>query len=249
MKISIVTVCLNAEATIAATLLSVASQTHTEIEHIVVDGGSSDGTLACIAEYGKHVVRLVSEPDRGIYDAINKGLRLATGSIVGILNADDTYTNDAVLTCVVNRMRKENLDALYGDLEFFAPGKPNQTVRLYRSHRFSPASLAWGWIPAHPTLFLRRDLFDVHGLYRSDFRIAGDYELIARVFKDGKLKYRYLPEVLVRMRLGGISTRGWKSTLLLNREVLRACRENGIQTNWFKLLSKYPIKALEFVLK
>ena len=249
MKISVVTVCFNAVGTIGATLRSVASQTYTDVEHIIVDGGSDDGTLECIAEHGKHVAHLVSEPDHGIYDAINKGIRLATGDIVGILNADDVYANDAVLACIASIMRDGDLDALYGDVEFFAPGKPETTVRHYSSRRFSPTNLAWGWMPAHPTLFLRRRVFDRYGLYRPDFRIAGDYELIARVFKDGKLQYRYLSEVLVRMSLGGVSTRGWKSTLLLNREVLRACRENGIRTNWFMLLSKYPVKILEFVRK
>ena len=249
MRVSIVTVCFNAQNTIVATLRSVASQTYRDVEHIVIDGGSRDGTLACIAEFGKHVQHLVSEPDRGIYDAINKGICLATGDIVGILNADDLYADDTVLARIVKTMQVESLDALYGDVEFFSPGKSKVTVRRFSSRHFSPATLAWGWMPAHPTLFLRRNLFDVYGLYRSDFQIAGDYELIARFFKGRKLKYKHLPEVLVRMSLGGVSTRGWKSTILLNQEVLRACRENGIPTNWFKLLSKYPVKALEFVRK
>ncbi|MDR2365316.1 MAG: glycosyltransferase [Zoogloeaceae bacterium] len=249
MKISIITVCFNAADTITATLRSVAAQTHQEAEHIVVDGGSTDGTLEHIAKHGKHVAHLVSEPDKGIYDAMNKGIRLASGDIIGILNADDIYADDAVLTRVANVMADGGFDALYGDVEFFAPDNPKKATRRYNSRRFSPAKLAWGWMPAHPTLFLRRELFERYGLYRTDFRISGDYELIARIFKEGKLKYRYLPEVLVRMRTGGVSTSGWRNTLLLNREVLRACSENGIKTNWFKLLSKYPLKALEFLRK
>jgi glycosyltransferase involved in cell wall biosynthesis len=249
MKISIITVCFNAADTVAETLRSVAAQTYPEVEHIVVDGGSTDGTLECIATHGRHLAHFLSEPDRGIYDAMNKGIRLASGEIVGILNADDVYADDKVLSRVAAAMKKGSLDALYGDVEFFAPGNPAATVRRYSSRRFSPGRLAWGWMPAHPTLFVRRELFERYGLYRIDFRIAGDYELVARIFKSGDIAYRYLPEVLVRMSTGGVSTGGWRNTLLLNREVLRACRENGIRTNLLKLMSKYPLKALEFVRK
>lgn len=249
MKISIVTVCFNAADSIAATLRSVASQTHPDVEHIVIDGGSTDGTLAQIAAHGAHVARVISEPDRGIYDAMNKGIRFASGDLIGILNADDVYADATVLERVAAIVEREDLDALYGDVEFFAPQRPEVTTRRYSSRRFSPGRLAWGWMPAHPTLFLRRGLFERYGLYRTDFRIAGDYELIARFFKNDDLRYRYLPEVLVRMSTGGVSTGGWRNTLLLNREVLRACRENGISTNLCMLLSKYPLKALEFVRK
>lgn len=228
---------------------SVVAQTHSDVEYIVIDGGSTDGTQACVARYASSLAHFVSEPDRGIYDAMNKGIRLASGELVGILNADDVYANDTVLAHVARIAEEQKLDALYGDVEFFAPDDPSVTTRRYSSRRFSPGRLAWGWMPAHPTLFLRRALFERYGLYRTDFRIAGDYELIARFFKNGDLHYRYLPEVLVRMSTGGVSTGGWRSTLLLNREVLRACRENGISTNLLKLLSKYPLKALEFVRK
>lgn len=249
MKISVITVAFNAAQTIDATMRSVSTQTHPDIEYIVIDGGSTDGTQACIASHASRLAHFVSEPDRGIYDAMNKGIRLASGTLVGILNADDVYADNTVLARVARAVEEGNLDAVYGDVEFFAPENPDVTTRRYSSRCFSPGSLAWGWMPAHPTLFLRRELFERYGHYRSDFRIAGDYELIARFFKDGKLKYRYLSEILVRMSTGGVSTGGWRSTLLLNCEVLRACRENGIPTNLFKLLSKYPLKALEFFRK
>ncbi|MBK7901060.1 MAG: glycosyltransferase [Betaproteobacteria bacterium] len=249
MKISIITVSYNAEASIVATLRSVAAQTYPHVEHIVIDGASTDSTLECIGGHGAHLARLVSEPDRGIYDAMNKGVRLATGDVIGILNADDVYASDQVLARIAATMAAEPLDAAYGDVAFFSPGNPTVTVRRYSSRYFSPARLAWGWMPAHPTLFLRREVFARFGFYRPDFRIAGDYEFVARIFKDGRLRYRYLPEVLVRMSTGGASTGGWRSTLLLNREVLRACRENGIRTNWFMLLSKYPRKLLELLRK
>lgn len=247
MKISVITVAFNAAATIAETLDSVAAQTCPGVEHIVVDGASTDGTLEVIKRHGQRVAHLISEPDHGIYDAMNKGLRLATGDIIGFLNADDVYADTGVLARVSATMEAEGLDALFGDAEFVSPDRPDRPLRRYRSERFRPARLAWGWMPAHPTLFLRRHVYERFGLFRTDYRIAGDFELVARMFHGDTLKYRHVPEVLVRMRTGGVSTGGWRNTLLLNREVLRACRENGISTSLPRILSKYPAKLLEFI--
>lgn len=247
MKISIITVAYNARETIAATLESVAAQTHPEIEHIVVDGASTDGTLEIIQQNGKHVAKLISEPDKGIYDAMNKGLGLATGEVIGFLNADDVYADDEVLQRVAENMARNDVDAVYGDAEFVNPARSTRAVRRYRSEHFRPDRIAWGWMPAHPSLFLRRTVYARFGNFRTDYRIAGDFELIARIFHGGTLKYRHVPEVWVRMRTGGISTGGWRSTVLLNREVLRACRENHIPTNLSKILSKYPVKLFEFL--
>lgn len=249
MKISIITVAFNAERTIADTLRSVAAQTHPDVEHILIDGASSDGTMAVARQFGGHLAACLSEPDRGIYDAMNKGLRLATGAVIGFLNADDVYADTGVLAEVAAVMQQENLDALYGDAVFVSGDMPQSITRHYRSDRFRSERLAYGWMPAHPALFIRKAIYDRHGGFRTDFRIAGDFDLIARIFHGGGLRHRHLPRVLVRMRPGGISTRGWRSTLLLNREVLRACRENGIRTNWLKLLSKYPAKLIEFIQK
>jgi len=249
MKISVITVCFNSVRTLGDTLESVAAQTHLDIEHIVVDGASTDGTLEIIERNGKHVVRLISEPDHGIYDAMNKGLGLATGEVIGFLNADDVYADNGVLERVSAIMAKDGLDALLGDAEFVSPDKPDQPVRRYRSERFRPERIAWGWMPAHPALFLRRRVYESYGHFRTDYRIAGDFEYCARIFHSKTLVYRSLPETLVRMRTGGISTSGWRNTLLLNREVLRACRENGIDTNILKIFSKYPAKLMEFLVK
>lgn len=246
MKISIVTVAYNAAPTIAGTLESVAAQVHPEIEHIVVDGASTDGTLAIVERQGKHVARLISEPDRGIYDAMNKGVRVATGDVIGFLNADDVYAHQNVLATVAAIMKREHLDALFGDVAFFSAESHARTLRRYSSARFRPDRIAWGWMPAHPALFVRRDVFQRVGGFRTDYRIAGDFEFVARAFGKNSLRYRHLPEVLVRMLTGGISTGGWRNTLLLNREVLRACQENGIRTNMLKILSKYPAKLLEY---
>jgi hypothetical protein len=138
------------------------------------------------------------------------------------------------------------LDALYGDLETFRSERPGAVVRRYRSDRFSPERIAWGFMPAHPALFLRRSVYQKFGFFRTDFRIAGDYEFVARIFKGNAIRYRYVPEVLVRMRIGGVSTGGWRNTLTLNSEVLRACRLNGIRTNMLMILSKYPFKIAEY---
>lgn len=245
MKISVITVCFNAVNTIADTLESVATQTQPDIEHIVVDGASTDGTLEVVKRY-KHVFKMISEPDQGIYDAMNKGLRLATGDVIGFLNADDVYADKRVLERVSAILVQEKLDALFGDVEFVDADNLDRPLRRYRSERFRPDRIAWGWMPAHPTLFLRRQVFERFGPFRTDYKIAGDFEMVARIFHGGTLRYRYVPEVLVRMRTGGVSTGGWRNTLLLNQEVLRACRENGIPTNMLKILSKYPIKLLEY---
>lgn len=247
MKVSVITVVYNGASTIAGTLHSVASQTLPAVEHIVIDGGSQDGTVELVRQWGERVTHLVSEADAGIYDAMNKGLRLATGDIIGFLNADDRYAHAHVLARVAGAMQDESLDALFGDAAFFHAEAPDRLFRRYDSGRFHPGRIAWGWMPAHPAAFFRRSVFVRTGAFKPDYRIAGDYEWIARAFQCAPLSYRHQAEVLVHMQSGGISTRGWRSTLLLNREVLRACRENGISTNWLKLLSKYPRKLLELV--
>lgn len=246
MKISIITVAFNAAETLADTLQSVGSQTHAEIEHIVIDGASTDGTVDIIQRYAGHITRFISEPDGGIYDAMNKGLELATGEVIGFLNADDVYTGDHVLQRIAELMAQNDVDAALGDAEFVNPAHPTRSVRRYRSAHFRPERIGWGWMPAHPALFLRRRVYERFGNFRTDYRIAGDFEWVARIFHGKTLKYRHIPEVWVRMRTGGVSTKGWRNTVLLNREVLRACRENNIPTNFPKILLKYPIKLFEF---
>jgi glycosyltransferase involved in cell wall biosynthesis len=222
-------------------------QSFSDLEYIVVDGDSHDGTQDAVSRFSGRITRFISEPDHGIYDAMNKGIRLATGQVIGFLNADDVYAHPRVVANVATVMQREGLDAVFGDAEFFRGDHPSMPVRRYNSARFSPKRIAWGWMPAHPAIFLRREVFERNGPFRTDYRIAGDFEFIARAFWPGKLRYRHLPEVLVRMRTGGVSTGGWRNTILLNREVLRACRENGIPTNVFKVLSKYPAKFIEFL--
>lgn len=245
--ITVITVCYNSKATLERALLSVATQDWPKIEHIVIDGASSDGSDEILNRFRPRLAYLVSEPDQGIYDAMNKGLAHASGEIICFLNADDQYSSPKVLSLVASKMQEKRLDALMGDVGFFHEKNPQHMVRRYRSDRFTPDRLAWGWMPAHPALFLRKEVVQRVGRFKTDYCIAGDFEFIVRAFHGHVLYYQHLPEVLVRMQTGGASTGGWRSKILLNREVMRACRENGLRTNMLKILSKYPAKLLELV--
>jgi glycosyltransferase involved in cell wall biosynthesis len=245
MKITVITVCYNSEATIQKAIDSVAQQSWPSIEHIVIDGASRDTTLAILACNKSKIACLVSEPDSGVYGAMNKGLQRANGDIIAFLNSDDVYSDAHVLETVANTMKEHGLDALYGNVEFFHANAPDKVVRTYDSGRFNPSRIAWGWMPAHPALFVRRDIYERFGHFREDYRIAGDYEFVARIFKDGQIKSSHLARVLVRMQTGGLSTAGLRATYLLNKEILRACRQNGIASNWLMVLSKYFFKLRE----
>ena len=248
MKISVITVCFNSQATIERSIQSVVAQQWPAVEHIVIDGGSTDGTLAILERFRPHLAALVSEPDKGIYDAMNKGLARATGEVICFLNADDQYADANVLAEVAQQMRTHQLDALVADVGFFKAGDPTRMTRRYRSDRFSPQKLAWGWMPAHPGLFLTRKVVQRVGKFKTDYRIAGDYEYVVRTFHGHDLHYKHLPSVVANMQAGGISNSSWRNRLLLNREVVRACKENGIHTNLLKILVKYPFKLLELML-
>jgi len=247
VRVSIITASYNRAATIGEAIGSVAAQKHDDIEHVIVDGGSTDGTLDVIAHHQRSVAKVLYGPDDGAYDAFNKGIAASTGQVIGFLHSDDLYADPEVIAGVARQMEAEDLDALYGDVAFVPAEDTSRVIRVYSSRRFRPSLIGWGWMPAHPALFVRRSLFEQYGLFNTDYKIAGDFEFVARIFSKHHLRYRYWPAVLVKMRLGGISTRGWRSTLTLNREVLRACRQNGIRTNYLKILSKYPAKLLEFM--
>lgn len=245
--VTVITVAFNGAATLEQTICSVVGQSYTNIEHIIIDGGSTDPSLGILRKYEGHIDYWISEKDAGIYDAMNKGLALAGGDIICFLNADDMYAHESVLTQVTDIMVAQGLDALYGDVVFFKSDSPEKVIRRYRSHHFHPNKIAYGWMPPHPALFVRRIIFDRVGKFRNDYQIAGDFEFVVRAFRQSDLRYQYLPEILVKMLIGGISTSGWRNRLLLNKEVLRACRENNIQTNMLKILCKYPAKLLELL--
>lgn len=248
MKFSIITVSFNSAATISKTLQSVAAQIYPDIEHIVIDGGSSDATLELVERFGERVSVIVSEPDEGIYDAMNKGLARASGDIVAFLNSDDHYAHPDVLARVAEVFAgTPSLDAVFGDIVYFRGSVPQKVVRRYRSSRFKPGRIAWGWVPAHPASFIRRTVYDRFGSFKTDFRIAGDFEFYARAFGRGALTYAYVPEVMAHMLIGGASTAGIASRVRGSREMMRACRDNGISTNWLKLSIRYLFKFMEYL--
>jgi glycosyltransferase involved in cell wall biosynthesis len=247
MKISIVTVCYNSEATIRDTIESVLAQSYSDIEYIIVDGASSDRTMAIIDEYKDHrIATVVSEPDQGIYDAMNKGIKLATGDVVGILNSDDFYQNNDVVQDVVCQFDACLVaDIVFGDVVFVASDNLGKIIRYYRSGHFRPWKLRFGWMPAHTATFVKKSVYDLVGLYSLEFKISSDYEMFVRLLLVHKLCFSRIDKVLVRMRTGGVSTAGIKSSLLLNKEIVKACRKNSIYTNLMFVLSKIPFKLLE----
>jgi glycosyltransferase involved in cell wall biosynthesis len=244
MKVSIITVVLNNKETVKDAILSVGTQDYHDVEHIVIDGKSMDGTQSVIDKYRDMLAIVISERDNGIYDAMNKGLRLASGEIIGFLNSDDVYANENIVSEVVAIVEQMKVDAVFGDLVYVTPKDLNHIVRYYQSKNFSPKSLYTGIMPAHPTLFLRKAVYEKYGYFNTDYRIAADFEFAVRIFKDYNLSYYYIPKTMVKMRTGGTSTKNIKSNWVLNLEVLRACRENGLKTNLFKIYSKYPQKIM-----
>jgi glycosyltransferase involved in cell wall biosynthesis len=247
LKVSIITVVRNNQSYIEGCIKSVIEQKYQNYEYIIIDGGSTDGTLDIIKKYRDHISILISEPDCGIYDAMNKGIKLATGDIVGILNSDDFYNSNDVLTEVVREFSQKEVDSVFADLVYVDRKKTNKIVRYYKSANFKPNKFAYGWMPAHPTFFLRRIFYEKYGLFNTDYKIASDYELLVRLLGKHKLSYSYLQKVIIKMRNGGISTSSLKSNWILNMEILRACRENGIQTNIFKVFSKYFVKFFQLI--
>lgn len=247
MKISVIMAAYNSRATIGRAIQSFLDQDHPDKELVVVDGASRDDTCAIVEAFDSPLIQLTSEPDQGIYDAINKGVRRAKGPVIGLLHSNDFYSDASVLRRVAGRMETQALDAIYADVEFFPAGIPSKTVRHYRSNRFSLRMLRHGIMPAHPTLFLRRQVFDQYGEYRTDMQIAADFEFVARIFKDGALRSAYVPETWIRMQTGGASTSGLRSTITLNAEIIRACRIHGIRTSWLSVLWKYSWKMRELL--
>jgi glycosyltransferase involved in cell wall biosynthesis len=244
LKVSIITVVRNAVATIQDTIFSVASQNYKNIEHIIIDGDSTDGTLEIIRQHQDKLAYVLSEADRGIYDAMNKGIQAAQGDFIGFLNSDDIYASDQIISKVVAIVGEQKVDAVYGDLVYVSPNNLQRVHRHYNSGYFNSNMIAKGYMPAHPTLFLRNSVFKEYGDFKIDYSIAADFEFVARVFGKDNISYYYLPEVMVKMRQGGASTKNLKSNWILNKEILRACKENDIKTNILKVLSKYPQKIL-----
>jgi glycosyltransferase involved in cell wall biosynthesis len=248
LKVSIITVSYNSASTIKDTIESVASQTYDNIEYIVIDGNSKDETMDIVTSYSNVIDNVVSESDKGIYDAMNKGIQLATGDIVGILNSDDFYETKTVIEDIVEHFKNnKSADVVFGDVVFVEPNDLKKVVRYYSSEKFKPFKLKFGWMPPHPATFIRKTVYDKHGLYKLGYKISADYEMFVRLLMVAKLPFSRINTVIVRMRSGGASTDGIQSSITLNKEIVKACRENGIYTNLFIVLLKMPFKLLELM--
>jgi len=228
MKISLVTAVYNRQTTLAAALSSAGSQSHGHIEHLIQDGGSTDGSLDVIAALQHSRMRVVSQRDGGIYDALNRGIARSTGDVVGFLHSDDVLAHDGVLARVADALADPTIDGIYGDLDYVAADDTSRIIRRWRSCGYDPALLKWGWMPPHPTLYLRRRVYDQLGTYDTSFRIAADYEAMLRYLVRGKIRLAYIPEVMVKMRVGGESNRSLGRIMTKSTEDLRAIRRHGV---------------------
>ncbi|MDE6647231.1 MAG: glycosyltransferase [Prevotella sp.] len=252
MKVSIVTVGYNCALTLERTMNSVLQQTYQHIEYIVVDGGSTDDTINIIQRYKpqfKGRLHWVSEKDNGIYNAMNKGIKMATGNIVGILNSDDFLTTNHVIERMVAEFEKDDtLDLIYGDVHFVNPGNLEKNVRNYTGRFFKSWMIRFGYFPPHPSIYVKRETYFKHGFYNEDMKISADFELFANLVHCHHVSTRYLRMDFVTMLTGGESTKSWKHRKLGTQEDMIACRKLGIKTNWLFIHIKYIFKILDAVI-
>lgn len=246
MKISIITASFNSAKTIRDTLESVKSQEYANVEHLIIDGLSSDETMNIVSEY-PNVSKAISEKDNGIYDAMNKGVKLATGDIIGILNSDDVYIDNKVLQEVMELFRDETVDACYADLQYVDEADINKMVRNWKSGKFNKNSFLYGWMPPHPTLFVRRRVYTKVGFFNVGFKCSADYEFMLRVFVRHDFNIRYLPRVTVKMRTGGISNASLKHRIHANKEDRLAWKINNLKPYFFTLYLKPIRKIFQFI--
>lgn len=249
MKCTIITVSYNAVDTIESTINSVLSQDYNDIEYIIIDGHSSDGTKEVIQKYSDRITKWISEKDNGIYDAMNKGIHMATGDIIGILNADDLYANNHTLSNIVSQFIQKNADALYGDLKYVLKNDISKTIRYWKSGEYSQGKFLKGWMPPHPTFFVKKSIYNQFGLYRTDMPSAADYELMLRYIHVNNINVTYYPELITIMREGGVSNKSLLNRWKANRDDLRAWQVNNVKPNTFTLIMKPLSKLIQFVLK
>lgn len=250
MKISLITTTFNSEKHLSDTFNSVLKQSFQDIEYIVIDGASTDSTLDIIKAFQDRFagrMTYISEPDNGLYDALNKGIRMASGDIVGILNSDDFFTSNDVLTKIVNKFECSECDAVYGDVHYVNPSDLNKSIRYYSSSIFKRSLMRIGFMPAHPTFYAYKSLFEKYGYYKTNYKIAADFELLLRFIYVNKIKIAYLPFDCVTMRTGGMSTESFSSRKTIMKEHIKAFKENSIFTNRLILSLRYPYKILELI--
>jgi glycosyltransferase involved in cell wall biosynthesis len=243
MKVSIITATFNSSATIRDTLRSVRTQSHHNIEHLIVDGASTDDTLDKVKAFG-HADLVISEKDNGIYDAMNKGIKAASGDIIGILNSDDFYTDANVINKVVRLFEETGCDAVYGDLQFVDKQDTKTVVRNWVAGSYKPKDFYKGWMPPHPTFFVRKDVYKKFGGFNQSFKSSSDYELMLRLMFVKEIKAAYLPEVMVQMRVGGQSNSSLKNRVSAHKEDYKAWKHNGISPKWYTVPMK-PLRKIE----
>jgi glycosyltransferase involved in cell wall biosynthesis len=246
MKISLVTICFNSAKTIEDTIKSVLSQNYTSIEYIIKDGGSTDGTLEIIDKY-KDQVKFISKPDKGIYDAMNQGLELCNGDVIGIINSDDFFPDQQVIDRVVKAFEGNDIGAVYGDLEYVNAEDTTKIERRWKANEYNVRNFLKGWMPPHPTFFLRKEYYNQFGLFNPDFKSAGDYELMLRMLYMEGVKPAYIPQVQMKMRAGGMSNMSFKNRLRANMEDRRAWKINGLKPKWYTLWQKPLSKVFQWL--
>ena len=249
MKVSIVTPTYNSAKTIVDTILSVNKQDYANIEHIIIDGGSKDNTLELIRNTPNRVKKIISEPDKGIYDAMNKGVALATGDIVGILNSDDFYNSNDVIAKVVKTFQEGEYEGVYGDLEYVDARNTNRVVRYWESKAYKEGLFKKGWHPAHPTFFVKKEVYDKYGNFNLKYKIGADYEIMLRFIEKNRIKVAYIPETLVKMRVGGASNQSIKNIIKANIECYNAWKDNVLSILPFVFILKPLSKTLQYLRK
>lgn len=247
MKISIITVVFNNSATIASAIESVLGQNYPHVEYIVVDGKSNDGTMDVLEKYSSSIDKIVSEPDEGIYDAMNKGIALATGDVIGILNSDDVYADERVLTDVMHEFLNHSVDMVYGDLVYVKNTDLNHIVRLWKSKQYYPGFFDDGHVPPHPSLFLRKRVYDKVGSFNRTMRLAADYEFMLRLFKMHSFESRYINRLFVKMRLGGATNGSLRNIIDGNKEILEAWKINKLKAPFLLMPKRVFRRLIQFI--
>ena len=248
MLVSIITATFNSASTIAETMRSVEEQDYPHIEHIVVDGHSQDETLEIVQLY-PHTATLISEKDNGIYDAMNKGIRVAKGEIIGILNSDDIYSDEHVISHIVKAFDDLSVQGCYADLQYVDENNTALVRRTWKSGEYHERSFYWGWMPPHPTFFVRKSVYDRVGLYNTQMHSASDYEMMLRILIKHEMPTHYIPEVIVKMRAGGMSNASFKNRITANKEDRLAWKLNGLEPHFFTLYAKPIRKISQFLIR
>lgn len=250
MTISIITATFNSAATLRDTLDSILGQTYQDIESIIVDGGSKDGTLDIVREYEPRFqgrMKWISEPDKGIYDAMNKGIRMASGDVIGVLNSDDYYYDNQVLEDIANAFNQKDIDCVYGNLVFLDAKNKNSVIRIWKGSLYHPGAFLKGWHPAHPTFYAKRTCFEQYGVFDLQYAVSADFELMLRFLEKEQIKNTYLDRYFVKMRWGGESTGTLRNIIRGNKNILKAFKNNGLKPSRFYLIYRFAPKIWELI--